>query len=112
MEYPKIEWEDFQDGSGSKTQICVRMLIGDQFGNDECYNKRWFMVSVGRSPRAKFFKVVFDSNPNWTINTRLSTLVEAKQAALGYLAGDFIPTSWLVPLLTDARQTSMQSAVL
>jgi hypothetical protein len=112
MEYPKIEWEDFQDGSGSKTQICVRMLIGDKYANDECYNKRWFTVSVGRSPRAKFFKVVFDSNPKWTVNTRLNNLDDAKLLALTYLATSFIPDTWLTPLLVGAQPTATLSAVL
>jgi hypothetical protein len=110
MQYPKIEWEDFADGSGARTDVTIRMLIGDKFGNDERYNKRTFSVAVSRAQTG--FMVVMDGNPD-TVQSipRAASLTAAKTYALGWFVL-YIQTRWISELFNNAKQTSNPSAIL
>jgi hypothetical protein len=109
MQYPRIEWEDFRDGSGARVEFCIRMLIGDAFGCDECYNKRSFTVAVGKKNRGKYFHVYIDST--LYAKTHIDRLGAAKMHALDCLA-QYIGETWLHSLLVGAEQTSNESALL
>lgn len=109
MQYPKIEWEDFQDGSGAKTELTVRMLIGNAYGCDECYNKQYFAVSVGKKNREKYFRVYI--NNTLYAETKYEALEGVKGYALECLA-EHIGGTWLFQVISKAEQTSTKSAVL
>ena len=103
MQPIKIEWEDFQDGSGAKAEICIRVLIGDKHGNDESYNKAYFTVALSKKPREMYFRVYINSE--LYANTNFADLDNAKKYALECLSAS-VEDLWFVRLFRDALQTS------
>jgi len=103
MQKVKIDWEDFQDGSGAKAEISIRMLIGDKFGNDECYNKAFFTVAVAKKPRERYFRIYINSK--FHTESKSTVLDNVKKHALECLSSS-IEDLWLVRLFRDAEQTS------
>lgn len=108
MESVKINWKDFSDGRGANAEVCLRLLIGDKYGNDEVYFKSYLFFAIGKRVDDTWY-LVFDgggtNEERIVLESAAGSLQDAKNESLHHLAPR-LAKAWLSHIFTTAIQSS------